>query len=111
MDTSKLYYCPLYVAPGPASNVRIGSFDMMPLHVRINLTWEAPVGEGGEAIVDYYLVSVTPPPLYHQENVTTLSLQVLLQYNQSYSAIISPVNCAGTEYYSISPVIWYSTCT
>jgi hypothetical protein len=75
----------------------------------VNLTWEAPVGEGAAAIVDYYRLTVMPEPVYQpQVNVTTLSSQIVLEYNQSYHIAINPVNCVGSRDITLLYNIHYS---
>ena len=84
-------------APLLVSNFRIDSEELLSQRVSLTLAWEPPIGIDSAAIVDYYSVTITPAPLDHPEVncVSTLSLQVTLEYNKRYTATVAAVNCVG----------------
>ena len=60
--------------------------------------WDPPQGNGPEAVVDSYKISITPRPVSHPVlNVVsyTTSWNVTLYFNVEYSATIIAVNCEG----------------
>jgi hypothetical protein len=63
----------------------------------VTLEWVPPQGKGSEAIVDYYRISITPKPLSHNAttDVNSLSWNVTLKDNISYTTTITAINCAG----------------
>ena len=71
-----------------------------------------PQGSGPQTIVDNYIVTIYPPPLFPAEvNVlpnSPLALNMTLEYNTTYSATITAENCAGeSETFVYPDVIEY----
>ncbi len=67
--------------------------------IMVSFEWDEPQGRGLETIVDNYIISVFPRPLYPL-GVNTLpnsqfSFNVTLNYNTVYRVSIAAVNCAG----------------
>ena len=63
----------------------------------ITFDWDPPQGVGPEAIVDYYVIAISPAPLSHPilNNVSSSPWNVTVAYNTGYSVNITAVNCAG----------------
>ncbi len=58
--------------------------------------WDGPQGSGAQAIVDNYIITVTPNPVSPARIVVPSSpLNVTLHYNNIYTATVTAVNCAG----------------
>lgn len=82
-------------------------------NVTILLEWSQPQGSGPQAVVDNYIIIITPLPLLLSQ-VTMLpnyfqALNVTLDYNTSYNATITSENCAGKGDTFVYPdVIEYS---
>ena len=80
--------------------------------VVITFQWEPPQGGGPQTVVDYYLLSVSPRPLSQPitANVsgTLVFWNVTLEYNTSYSANITAVNCAGNSGTAVIEAIEFS---
>ena len=59
--------------------------------------WDLPQGSGPAAIVDYYIISISPkPPSHPSTNAVSQSpWNVSLVHNTEYSVNITSVNCAG----------------
>ena len=75
----------------------------------ITFEWDQPPGNGPEAIVDKYLVFITPRPLSHPEmNFVTAPWNVTINYNLKYTATIKAINCAGESIPLLLPNIEYS---
>lgn len=63
----------------------------------VTFEWDPPNGSGPEAVVDYYIISISPAPLSHPERnvVHSLLWNVTLAHNTYYKINITAVNCAG----------------
>ena len=65
-------------------------------NVVITLAWEAPRGEGPEAVVDHYIISLSPSPLSPMDTMVLASpWNVTLNSNEVLTATIVAVNCNG----------------
>lgn len=96
--------------PNFITNLLIISEDVQTLDINITLAWDASVGMGAEAVVDYYVVSLVSNFLSHPVviNVTSLSLEVTLHYNEIYNASVTAVNCVGSSNLTTISDIQYS---
>ena len=63
----------------------------------ITLEWSPPQGSGSEAVVDYYIFSISPTPLSHTTSVivNSFAIRVTVEYNVAYKFNILAINCAG----------------
>lgn len=66
----------------------------------IAFKWDPPHGSGPEAIVDYYTLSITPPPLSHPcmmvfDMIQSRQWNATLAHNTMYSINLTAVNCRG----------------
>ncbi len=59
--------------------------------------WNPPAGNGPEAVVDNYTITILPNPISHPISnvVYSTSWNVTLDYNVIYDATITAQNCAG----------------
>lgn len=59
--------------------------------------WDPPQGLGPEAIVDDYVISISPSPLSHPgtDVVSSPPWNVTLDHNTLYTINITAMNCAG----------------
>ena len=66
-------------------------------NITLTFQWDPPQGVGPEVIVDYYWISILPPPVIHPtlNNVTSSPWNVTVDYNTLYFINITAVNCAG----------------
>lgn len=91
------------IVPLETTGFNVTAFHPSESDVTITLTWDPPSGSGPETVVDNYIISVTPMPVSH--SVTSIVLSppwiVTLDYNQTYTATIVAVNCAGESIPSI----------
>ena len=76
----------------------------------LTLEWDPPQGSGPEAIVDNYIISISPDPLSHPGVNMNLSSpwNLTLAHNTTYSIGITAVNCAGESNNLTLPDIEYS---
>ena len=83
--------------PLTATNFSIHNdkFDM--LNVFVGFGWNPADGNGPEAIVDNYTISILPMPLSHPITnvVYSIIFNVTLDYNVIYNATVTASNCAG----------------
>ena len=81
-------------------------------NVTVMFAWDEPLGSGPEAVVDNYIVTVSPSPLFPSANNTLpntpLSLNVTLDYNTTYVVSITAENCAGLSQAFTLPEFEYS---
>ena len=65
--------------------------------ITLTYEWDSPQGMGPEVIVDYYLITISPQPLSHSNTsvVSSSPWNVTVDYNVTYIASITAVNCAG----------------
>ena len=77
----------------------------------ITFKWDPPQGVGPEAIVDYYVIAISPAPLSHPilNNVSSSPWNVTVAYNTGYSVNITAVNCAGRSGTFVLADFEYST--
>ena len=75
----------------------------------ITLAWNPSPGSGPEAIVDNYIISISPQPLSHSSENIVLSSpwNVSLSHNTIYSVNITAANCAGLSDTYVLPNIEY----
>lgn len=67
---------------------------------------------GVEAIVDYYIITISPMPLYPLSNVVySAPWNATLDYNSMYIAVITAVNCAGRSGIFVITAFEYGMCT
>ena len=80
----------------PTSYNISGQFDTLS-NTTITFSWDLPQGSGVRTIVDDYIFSISPKPLSHPiTNVLkSASINVTLEYNLEYTALLEAVNCAG----------------
>ena len=66
-------------------------------NITVMFEWDGPQGSGPEAIVDDYIITITPSPLSPSSLVMVRNspLNMTLRYNIIYTATITAVNCAG----------------
>lgn len=76
----------------------------------ITLQWDPPGGEGPEAVVDFYTISISPAPLHPDTNMLNFSLSwnVTLAHNVIYTINITAGNCAGESDPFVLPDIEFS---
>ena len=95
----KIYYhCYNFIVPQTPTGFSVtGQNDRLHYNTTITLEWDPPQGSGPEAVVDYYLIVVTPRPLSHpvSNKVYSTPWSVTLEYNIEHTAVITAVNCAG----------------
>ncbi len=76
-------------------------------NLTVTFEWDAPRDRGPQAIVDTYIVSISPQPLFPFDVSrlpnSQLALHVTLDYNTTYMAIITAENCAGKSETFIYP--------
>ncbi len=81
------------------SGFNITGVDFTITNVTVTFEWNEPQGSGPQAIVDNYIVIITPLPLYPSDIIvlpnSLLTLDVTLNYNTMYRATITAENCAG----------------
>jgi hypothetical protein len=64
--------------------------------VTVRFEWDLPLGSGAEAIVDDYRISISPTQLLPNSNLTNVIYwNATLNYNQTYTANITAINCVG----------------
>ena len=99
-----------YIVPLETTGFNITSYYPSVADATVTFTWDPPPGSGPEAIVDSYTITITPMPVSHPiTNVVTSSpWNVTLDYNETYTATIIAVNCAGESSPFILPNIEYS---
>ena len=63
----------------------------------VTFEWNPAQGSGPEAVVDYYIIYITPSPPSHPSTnqVESPPWNVTLAHNTIYSINITAVNCAG----------------
>ncbi len=62
----------------------------------VGLQWNRLDGNGPEAIVNHFIVSIRPMSFSHPiDNFVFTTLIVLLEYNVRYNASVIAFNCAG----------------
>lgn len=71
-------------------------FDTL-VNTTITFEWDPPQGSGPEAVVDYYVITISPSPLSHPGTnmVESPPWNVTLSYNVEHTVNITAVNCAG----------------
>ena len=80
------------------------------MNTTLTFEWDLPQGSGPEAIVDYYVISISSTP----SNLTSSAVVELYQWNftvdhnEIYSINITAVNCAGESGTYIFPDFEYS---
>ena len=77
------------------------------LETTVTLDWDRAQGSGPEAIVDHYIISISPAPP-NQLAINMVSLppwNVTLEHNVLYTGNITAVNCAGGSMPSMLPNI------
>lgn len=69
------------------------------MDITVDFDWAHPQGSGPEAIVDYYIISISPNPLSHpgSNNVSSPPWNVTVGYNVDHTVNITAVNCAGNS--------------
>ena len=90
----------LFTVPLLTSGLSITNESFTVSNLTILFQWNGPQGSGPQLVVDNYIVSITPMPLFPPINITTLSnstqnLYVSLLYNRMYTASLTATNCAG----------------
>ena len=80
------------------------------LNYTISLQWNPPEGSGPAAVVDKYILSLTPKSVSHPifNEIYSTIWSVTLNYNTVYTATITAVNCAGESKTLVLPDIQYS---
>ena len=64
--------------------------------VTVIFEWNLPQGSGPQVVVDYYRISITPAQLFPDSSVShSLTWNATLDYNTTYTANITAINCAG----------------
>lgn len=77
----------------PPTRLRISNRHYDKDNVTLTLEWDAPQGD---AVVDYYTISISPPPLSYLTQVFTSSSNITLNSSiGEYNASIVAVNCNG----------------
>ena len=86
-----------YVAPRTPTGFTIIEEHFTVGDITLTFQWDPPQGVGPEVIVDYYWISIFPPPVSHSmiNNVTSSPWNVTVDYNTIYFVNITAVNCAG----------------
>ena len=89
-------------APIPAVPLKPFGFEIArnsftPMNNTATFVWDPPRGMGPEVIVDYYWISISPRPRSHPVSnlVYSSPWNVTVDYNITYNANITAVNCAG----------------
>ena len=80
----------------PASFNVSGKFEEIS-NTTITFSWDPPQGSGVITIVDDYIISISPKPLSHPITniLNSTSINVTLEYNVEYIAVLEAINCAG----------------
>ena len=99
MEGSPWYLLLFILVPLTPSGFNITGEVYTVADVTVLFEWSEPQGSGPEAVVDNYIIVITPPPLSPAQ-VSVVpnypqALNVTLAYNTSYSATITAENCAG----------------
>ncbi len=76
-------------------------------NITVIFLWDPPLGVGDEAVVDNYVITISPRPLSHNTSIFTISppLNVTIDYNVRYTARIVAVNCYGESDYDSTEII------
>lgn len=102
------------VVPLVPTGFNITDVVFMDSNITITFEWEAPQNSGADAVVDYYIITISPSP-FSQSTVNTLpntpsAFNVTLDYNTGYMASILAENCAGrSNTYHYPNLIRYGT--
>ncbi len=67
------------------------------LNTTVVFEWDPPPGSGPGAVVDNYIISITPMPISHPSIniVYSTTWNVTISYNVEYNATITALNCDG----------------
>ncbi len=67
------------------------------METTVTLDWDPPQGSGPEAIVDNYIISISPDPPYKpaMNVVPSPPWNITLIHNTEYNLDISATNCLG----------------
>ena len=81
-------------------------------NLTVTFVWDEPQGNGPEAIVDNYIIVISPRPLSLPSGINVLpnspqAFDVTLNYNTPYMATITAENCAGMSETTVSLAIEY----
>ena len=85
------------VVPLIPSGFNITRVSFTVTNITVMFEWDGPQGSGPEAIVDDYIITITPSPL-SPSAITVVGnspSNVTLRFNVIYIATITAVNCAG----------------
>ena len=100
------------VVPLPPTGLKMTNDSEIPTLTNVTVTFEwDPPGSGPGAVVDYYTVTTTPAPLSPNISIenTSLSLNIIFEFNVVYDISIRGTNCIGEG--NPSDSIEYSKCT
>ena len=80
------------------------------METTITLVWDPPQGNGPEAIVDNYTISISPAPPNQPANILVSSSpwNVTLAHNNVYNINLTAINCIGESKPVTLPDIEYS---
>ncbi len=104
----------MYLVPLMPTGFNLTGVEYTITNLTVTFEWDGPQGGGPQAIVDNYIIIITPMPL-HPSYVTVLpntplTLDVTLNYNTTYTATITAENCAGMSETFVYPLgIVYGT--
>ncbi len=98
----------VHTVPLTPSGFNITGVDYAITNVTVTFEWDGAQGSGPEAIVDNYIVNITPRPLFPSSvNMlpnSQLALEVTLNHNTIYMASITAENCAGRSETFVYPI-------
>ena len=81
------------------SGFSITANDFTLVNNTVTFEWDLSQGTGSQLVVDYYRITISPPPLFPPNAIINVNnsvlLNVTLSYNTVYNATIVAINCAG----------------
>lgn len=81
------------------SGFSITANEFTPMNNTVMFEWNSSQGRGSQLVVEYYRITISPPPLSPPNSIINVNnsflLNVTLNYNTVYNATITAINCAG----------------